>query len=118
MKTPPLSPYDLDASGVALLSTYPPGIAVDLARCLAGHGITAEQIHCHESDVQVLCGSYSLAATLKAGGIWYASADLFRVNPEHPDAKRFPWGLDVAFARLDHIVNEKRAARAASTLQA
>jgi hypothetical protein len=94
-----------------LAATYPPGINADLVRVCALHGVTAEQISLRYSDVQIGCPTHALAVTLREGGPWAAMASVYRTNPEHPDAARFPWGCDVPFARLDHILNEKRAGR-------
>lgn len=101
----------LSPTAAALAAAYPPGIHADLVRALALHGVGAEQIHFHASDVRVSCHSAGLAHTLKSAGQWRSMADVYRTNPEHPDAKRWPWGVDVPFARLDHLVNEKRAGR-------
>lgn len=94
----------LSPAAAKLASTYPPGIHPDLARACALHGVTADQFNFHASDVRVGCPSCALAATLKAAGPWNAMANIYRTNPEHSDAKRFPWGLDVPLARLSYYV--------------
>lgn len=97
----------------ALIATYPRGINSELARVMAVHGVTADQISFHASDVRIGCPTHALASTIRQAGPWRSVADVYRTNPAHPDAKRFPWGVDVPFARLDHLLNEKRAARPA-----
>lgn len=108
------TPATLSPVAATLAATYPPGINAQLVNACALHGVTAAQISFHASDVRIGCASHALTATLRAAGPWRSMADVYRTNPEHPDAKAWPWGLDVPFARLDYLINEKRKAPAQS----
>lgn len=93
----------LSDAALSLVGTYPAGMHVDLARVCAFYGIPAARIHRRYSDAQILC-EFNTAHAIKAAGEWRGMAQVFRVNIEHPDARAFPWGVDVPFAFLSAVL--------------
>ena len=45
-------------------------------------------------------------------GKWRSMASVCRTNPEHPDAKAWPWLVDVPFGCLDAYIAERVIAAA------
>lgn len=99
---PPLSP-----TAEALRATYPAGIHPDLCHALALRGVTADRISFHASDVHIGCPTHSEAVAIREAGKWRSMADVYRTNTDHPDAKRWPYGVDVPFAALSRVMVAK-----------
>jgi len=76
------------------------GVHDDVLSALIDMGISADRIHFHESDVYVMCPTYEEALRVKKAGAWNSMATVERTNPDHPDAKQFPWLADLPFANL------------------
>ena len=79
-----------------------------LLQAIDAAGIPHEQIKFHYSDVYVMHADFGVLAKLGQAGPWRSMAQIVRTNHEHPDAKAWPWLLDVPFACLDALVREKR----------
>lgn len=84
-----------------------PGMHPDLAALLDRLAVDPARIHTRFSDVQVMCATHQDAREIVLGGKWESMAEIFRTNPDHPDAKAFPWGAEIPLANLAGYVASK-----------
>lgn len=76
------------------------GVHDDLIGALAQLGVNASQIKTRFGDVYVMCRNQVEASRVKQAGTWKSMAEIARTNPDHPDAKEFPYLVDIPFANL------------------
>ena len=96
-----------DLKDVVLPPDHTAGIHDDLMKALSRLGISGEQIITRDSDVYVMCRSSSEAVMIKNAGPWKSMAEVVRTNPEHPDARQYPWLCDIPFANLAGLIASK-----------
>jgi len=85
-----------------------PDMHPDLTDACVNLGVTPEQVSTRYSDVYVMCATHEQARKVCEAGKWRSMAEVFRTNPEHPDAKLYPWGVDVPFAFLGGYIAERK----------
>jgi hypothetical protein len=96
-----------DAQEVAGPPEHTTGINDGLMAVLKRLGVSADRVSNRYSDTYVMCATYQEAYTIANAGPWKSMADVFRTNPEHPDAKQWPWGVDIPFANLSAYMGSK-----------
>lgn len=84
------------------------GVHSDLIVALGHLGIHAKQIVTRYSDVYVMCRDAFQASAVQDAGPWKHMATVDRTNPDHPDAKEFPYLVDIPFANLAGFMNQRR----------
>lgn len=85
-----------------------PAMNAELLAKIIEQGVKPEQVSTRYSDVIVLFPDAVAAANLRGAGPWRSMANVFKTNPEHPDAKKWPWGCDIPFGCLDARLGEMR----------
>ena len=83
---------------------YSKHIHPDVVTALQNLGFAPDQVSLRYSDVQALCATHEQASKLCGAGKWRSMAEVFRVNPDHPDAKAWPWGCEIPFAALGAVM--------------
>lgn len=74
---------------------------------LAKLGVSGDRISTRYSDVYVMCATHAEAHAIAQAGPWKSMAQVVRTNPEHPDAKQWPWLCDIPFANLGGYISGK-----------
>jgi len=77
-----------------------------LAACIR-LGIKPEQVSTRCSDVLILCATHEQAHNIKLAGNWRSMAEVFRTNIGHPDAAKWPWGVNVPLACIGAYIASK-----------
>lgn len=101
---------DLDSDDLKEIGNPPEhtsGINTGLMDVLRSLGVTGDRISNRYSDTYVMCQTYQEAHTIANAGPWKSMAEVVRTNPQHPDAKMWPWLVDVPFANLGGYIGSK-----------
>lgn len=100
---------DLDSDDMKEVGK-PPGHGINpgLMAALERLGVTGDRISTRYSDVYIMCATYSEAHAIANAGPWKSMAEVVRTNPQHPDAKMWPWLVDVPFANLGGYIGSER----------
>lgn len=84
------------------------GFHPDLIKLLGQMGIGPDRISTRYSDVYIFCQTYQEADQIRKAGKWGSMAEVVRTNPEHPDAKEYPWLCDIPFANFGGYMATKK----------
>lgn len=84
------------------------GLHPELVTALERLSIPADRVHLHYSDVWIMCRNYNEAYLVAKAGPWKSIAEIVRTNPDHPDAKQFPFLCDIPLGGFSGYIASKR----------
>lgn len=96
-----------DTQEVAGDPEHTTGVHVDLMDVLRRLGVSADHIVNRYGDTYVMCPTWQEAHAIAQAGPWKSMAEVVRTNPEHPDARKWPFLVDIPFGNLTGYIKDR-----------